>query len=154
MAWCPQTGSHYLSRCWPRSILPYGIIRPQWANPSHVELSEKTQCTPYSIWKHLCCWNSCQRKTRTSITQRSQHCGCWWPRYARSQGIRSHGIDLVLLEYSSLCTTRLNTLSAKKIAAVFFLQLQVFQTQTLHRTKCIFWHKVHVWALRRQKAIT
>ena len=30
MAWCHQAPSHYLSQCWPRSLLPYGITRPQW----------------------------------------------------------------------------------------------------------------------------
>ena len=29
MAWCHQATSHYLNQCWPRSILPYGITRPQ-----------------------------------------------------------------------------------------------------------------------------
>ena len=33
MAWCHQATSHYLSQCWPRSLLPYGITRPQWVNP-------------------------------------------------------------------------------------------------------------------------
>ena len=32
MAWCRQARSHYLSQCWPRSISPYGITRPQWVN--------------------------------------------------------------------------------------------------------------------------
>ena len=30
MAWCHQATSHLLSHCWPKSISPYGIIRPQW----------------------------------------------------------------------------------------------------------------------------
>ena len=30
MAWCRQATSHYLSQCWPRSMLPYGVTRPQW----------------------------------------------------------------------------------------------------------------------------
>ena len=30
MAWCRQAPSHYLSQCWPRSLSPYGITRPQW----------------------------------------------------------------------------------------------------------------------------
>ena len=30
MAWCHQATSHYLSQCWPRSLTPYGITRPQW----------------------------------------------------------------------------------------------------------------------------
>ena len=28
MAWCRQATSHYLSQCWPRSLSPYGVIRP------------------------------------------------------------------------------------------------------------------------------
>ena len=34
MAWCRQATSHYLSQCWPRSMSPYGVIRPQWVNIS------------------------------------------------------------------------------------------------------------------------
>ena len=30
MAWCRQATSHYLSQCWPRSMSPNGVIRPQW----------------------------------------------------------------------------------------------------------------------------
>ena len=32
MAWCRQATSHYLSQCWLRSLLPYGVTRPQWVN--------------------------------------------------------------------------------------------------------------------------
>ena len=32
MAWCHQATSHYLSQCWPRSMSPYGVIRPQLVN--------------------------------------------------------------------------------------------------------------------------
>ena len=32
MAWCRQGISHYLSQCWPRSMSPYGVIRPQIVN--------------------------------------------------------------------------------------------------------------------------
>ena len=28
--WCHQVTSRYLSQCWPRSISPYGMSRPQW----------------------------------------------------------------------------------------------------------------------------
>ena len=34
MAWCRQATSHYLSQCWPKSLSPYGVPRPQWANSS------------------------------------------------------------------------------------------------------------------------
>ena len=32
MAWCRQATSHYLSQCWPRFKLQYGVTRPQWVN--------------------------------------------------------------------------------------------------------------------------
>ena len=32
VAWCRQAKNHYLSQCWPRSISPYGVARPQWVN--------------------------------------------------------------------------------------------------------------------------
>ena len=32
MAWCCQAASHYPSQCWPRSMSPYGVIRPQWVH--------------------------------------------------------------------------------------------------------------------------
>ena len=32
MAWCLMAPSHYLSQCWPRSLSPYGVTRPQWVN--------------------------------------------------------------------------------------------------------------------------
>ena len=34
MAWCCQATSHYLIQCWPRSLSPYYITRPQWVNSS------------------------------------------------------------------------------------------------------------------------
>ena len=30
MALCRQAPSHYLSQCWPRSMSPYDVTRPQW----------------------------------------------------------------------------------------------------------------------------
>ena len=32
MAWCRQATSHYLSQCWPSSMSPYGVNKPQWIN--------------------------------------------------------------------------------------------------------------------------
>ena len=32
MAWCRQATSHYLSQCWPRSMSPYGVTKPQGDN--------------------------------------------------------------------------------------------------------------------------
>ena len=35
MAWCRQATSHYLSQCWPWSVSPNGVTRPQWVNIWH-----------------------------------------------------------------------------------------------------------------------
>ena len=35
MAWCHQATSHCLGQCWPRSLSPYGVTRPQWVKSSH-----------------------------------------------------------------------------------------------------------------------
>ena len=34
LAWCRHATSHYLSQCWPRSPMPYGVTRPQWVKLS------------------------------------------------------------------------------------------------------------------------
>ena len=34
MVCCHQPTSHYLSQCWPGSVLPYGVTRPQWVKPN------------------------------------------------------------------------------------------------------------------------
>ena len=45
MAWCHQATSHYLNQCWPRSLPPYGVTRPQWVKSlvsccCHMQTSE------------------------------------------------------------------------------------------------------------------
>ena len=32
MAWCIQVTNHYLSQCWPRSMSPYVVTRPQFVD--------------------------------------------------------------------------------------------------------------------------
>ena len=53
MAWCHQATSHYLSRCWPRSLLPYGITRPQWVNQCwfNILYNLKKKKKTFSIWR-------------------------------------------------------------------------------------------------------
>ena len=43
MAWCLQATSHYLSQCWPRSMSPNGVTRPQWVNFHRVKLKTSHQ---------------------------------------------------------------------------------------------------------------
>ena len=45
MAWCRQATSHYLSQCWPRYRLPYGVPRPQWVKTYRKNLN--MPCMPF-----------------------------------------------------------------------------------------------------------
>ena len=69
MAWCRQATSHYLSQCWPRSLSPYGVIRPQWVkqssttlhivvknNLAHVQQIEADQQCQKGVWNGLHQW--------------------------------------------------------------------------------------------------
>ena len=47
-------------------------------------------------------------KDKDMLVPHCQYHGSWWPGVAKSQGISSHSIDVILPEYSSLSTTRLN----------------------------------------------
>ena len=38
MAWCHQATSHYLNQCWPRSLPPYDIARPQRVNNHSIDI--------------------------------------------------------------------------------------------------------------------
>ena len=61
MAWCHQATSHYLSQCWPRSMLPYGVIRPQWVNcPYKIRVHGwlPNTCTMFDYFCHLSQINS------------------------------------------------------------------------------------------------
>ena len=42
MTWCRQAPSHYLSQCWPRSMSPWSITRPQW-------VKEEASSCPFRI---------------------------------------------------------------------------------------------------------
>ena len=46
MAWCRQATSHYPSQCWPRSMSPYVVTRPQWVNNKISQISTRQIRTP------------------------------------------------------------------------------------------------------------
>ena len=82
VAWCRQATSHYLSQCWPSSMSPYGITRPQW-----VKLLLKlghgwvitSHCFTWMWWliHALVMANLCQLKSTSCVS--SIMCGdiCW-----------------------------------------------------------------------------
>ena len=56
LAWCHQATSHYLSQCWPRSMSPNGVTRPQWVNwllPSDTIWHHRTWSTLVQVM--ACC---------------------------------------------------------------------------------------------------
>ena len=52
MAWCRQATSHYLSQCWPRSVSPNDITRPQWVKHGPV----------LHVFVDVCSYDSCIRR--------------------------------------------------------------------------------------------
>ena len=54
ISWCHQAPSHCPMQCWPRSVSPYGITRPQWVNPV------------YTCHCAMCCddWNGTDPNTK------------------------------------------------------------------------------------------
>ena len=49
MAWCRQATSHYPSQCWPRSLSPYGVTRPQWVKKINPRLLLENQSIYFII---------------------------------------------------------------------------------------------------------
>ena len=102
MAWCRQATSHYLSQCWPRSLLPYGVSRPEWVNslvPERCGNNFKSNAFRNLIFR-IVAWTfsvillsgECHR---TSL-MRSQHWIRQWLGAIRQQAITWANIDLVL----------------------------------------------------------
>ena len=48
MAWCSQSASHYLNRCWPRSTTWYDGTRPQWVKSVQLWEQMLNRNAPYS----------------------------------------------------------------------------------------------------------
>ena len=62
MTWCRQATSHYLSQCWPSSMSPYDVTRPQWVNNMAGLVPIMAWCRtgnkPLSEVMMLCCTNA------------------------------------------------------------------------------------------------
>ena len=60
MACCLTAPSHYLSQCWSRSLLPYGVTRRQWV---------LNRCLTYYTWRSMCwyaIWTICSLTWKTN----------------------------------------------------------------------------------------
>ena len=51
MAWCRQATSHYLSQCWPRSMSPNGVTRPQCVKKTITLLSKYARVLHSIQWQ-------------------------------------------------------------------------------------------------------
>ena len=61
MAWCRQATSHFLNQCWPRSLAPYGVIRPQWVKDETISdclICFVLKLTSCDIYESYCCNSS------------------------------------------------------------------------------------------------
>ena len=75
MAGCRQATSHYLRQCWPRSLLPYGVTKPQWVKDNRGGITQsihgihRYKARGYirfiNSYLYLCgnCWNDSYRAT-------------------------------------------------------------------------------------------
>ena len=68
MTCCLMAPSHYLSQCWPRTVSPYGGVRPRWVN---------------SWWCRIYVWKLKNIFAFSIISQHwdGTHCWkppCWW----------------------------------------------------------------------------
>ena len=68
MAWCCQATSHYLKQCWPRSLPPYGVTRPQWVN---------TLWPSDDIWCHRT-WSTLVKVMACCLITPSHYLTHWW----------------------------------------------------------------------------
>ena len=60
MAWCHQAKSYYLSQCWPRSMLLYGLSRPRWVKVSDTFVAYQDPCDMvlvHSAWWLQMAWH-------------------------------------------------------------------------------------------------
>ena len=62
MAWCHQATSHYLSQCWPLSMSPNGVTRPQWVNIPTFFMPYWLKFSFYSFFS-LIYWNTLNHRS-------------------------------------------------------------------------------------------
>ena len=80
MAWCRQATSHYLNQCWPRSLPPYGVTRPQWVNEgaqvcTSLEHSYVLNHDAWLRWWQRKCY--CKQKDSNA-----ENASIWWRHHA------------------------------------------------------------------------
>ena len=106
MAWCRQARSHYLNQCWPISMPPYGITRPQWVN--------SPQLHPYPLNKSVSVQYFCIQQLPSEVTGAvlagcNLHilCGTWRSK-AQINGLvqERHNSSALAMEICLSCTNQ------------------------------------------------
>ena len=81
MAWCLQATSHYLSQCWPRSMLPYGVIGQQSINTvillqCQITIEKQLRWLSWHTCMTIGIWNSDACRIFRALLN-IQQCACW-----------------------------------------------------------------------------
>ena len=71
MVWCHQVTNHYLSQCWPRSLSPYGVTRPQWVKGTLVWRSDESD-----LWCNIYVTRIVTRKILIMTSVVMHRCDC------------------------------------------------------------------------------
>ena len=82
MAWCHQATNHYLSQCWPRSMLPNGVTRPQWVKLPvilvRLAITHQHACQQFNPGFSVPQYNN-QSATKPKLAVKFFGCQQWWP---------------------------------------------------------------------------
>ena len=145
MAWCRQATSHYLSQCWPRSLTPKGVTRPQWVKPQwancYIFIHKDIQmCSDileaYFEKSYQYLWNNqCCQRLFDLITQNLL------PTFANSQ-VESHSDSICgyhdftavcgIIEFGRLCHLGAWNRENKKINTLKYHCIRVDFLQNIH----------------------
>ena len=107
MAWSRQASSHYLSQCWPRSMSPYGVTKPQWVKYIYLEKTlnrapGNTDVSQYAWWMSVE-WRNVNDARLDKMQDQKWSCVS---QIFFSKGLFPHNISLVYATGNSSMTER------------------------------------------------
>ena len=73
MAWCRQATSHYLSQCWPSSMSPYGVTKPQWVDNGHQGDMSQFTCYHSPFHNPMQTPHSCHQEAESQHSSEHNH---------------------------------------------------------------------------------
>ena len=129
MAWCRQATSHYLSQCWPRSMLPNGVTRPQWVKISLAHLNSDFNYFSYTLQSGLAISSGPRKKEISMEKNAPEETGFFHP-YQKKWN------KLKLVEYIYFCI--LIIFPERKLSLIFSLN-----RKKCHLQKFIIWFIIY-----------